>query len=253
MAAAPLDVLIRYCDRTLRTHAFTDWPGAVNGLQVQNSGRVTRLAAAVDARRATIELAIEAGANLLVVHHGLFWTPPQPWTGNHYQLLRRLLDHDLAVYSSHLPLDAHPRLGNSIQLARAVGLTSPKPFFETKGQPIGFRAEARLDRDALRDRLAKATGSSPILLPGGPRICRAIGVVTGGAGAELRQAAEAGIDTFITGEGPHWTAALADDLGLNVFYAGHYATETFGVRALTAQLARRFRLPWDFIDCPTGL
>ncbi len=253
MRVVPLDTLVRYCDRLLQTSEFRDWDGAHNGLQVENSGRVSRIAAAVDARAATLQLAVDAGADLLLVHHGLFWSPQHPWTGARYRNLRRLVDGNLALYSSHLPLDAHPSLGNSALLARALGLRRLESFFETKGRNIGFKANARLDRDELRDRLAQVTGTSPVVLPGGPKTCRAIGVVTGGAGAELKDAARCGIDTFITGEGPHWTAALADDLGLNVLYAGHYATETFGVKALAARLSRRFGLPWQFIDYPTGL
>lgn len=253
MRDVSLHRLVECCNRTLRLHEFRDWDGAVNGLQVQNTGRISRIAAAVDARMATIRLAADAGAQLLIVHHGLFWSPSHPWTGPRYELIRFLVEWDLAVYSAHLPLDAHPTLGNSALLARALGLKRLQPFFETKGQPIGFRATSRIDRGQLVKRLAKATGATPILLPGGPEICQRIGVVTGGAGAEIREAAQTGIDTFITGEGPHWTAALADELGINVLYGGHYATETFGVKALAAHLSKQFRIPWEFLDCPTGL
>lgn len=254
MRTVPLDVLVRYCDRELKTANYRDWDGAHNGLQVENRGLVRRIAAAVDARLTTVRLAIEAGADLLLVHHGLFWSAQHPWTGPRYALLRLILDHDLAIYSSHLPLDAHPRLGNSVLLARALGLRRLEPFFEAKGQTIGVAARTRLERDALVARLAIATGCpDPIILPSGPRVCRRIGVVTGGAGAEVRDAARAGIDTFVTGEGPHWTAALAEELGVNVLYAGHYATETFGVRALAENLSRRFGIPWSFLDCPTRL
>ena len=254
MHSADLAAIVRHCDRELAVAEFRDWDGAHNGLQVENSGRVTRLAAAVDARLATVKMAVDAKADLLVVHHGLFWSAQHPWTGPRYALLRLLLDHNLAVYSAHLPLDAHPRLGNSARLARALGLKALQPFFEAKGRTIGFSARTRIDRTELVARLAAATGTArPILLPGGPTVCRRIGVVTGGAGAELKEAARAGVDTFITGEGPHWTAALADDAGINVLYAGHYATETFGVRALAEHLGQRFGLPWEFLDCPTGL
>jgi dinuclear metal center YbgI/SA1388 family protein len=254
MPSIALDDVVRHCDRELDTAAFRDWDGAVNGLQVENRGKVSRVAAAVDARLATVRMAVDAGADLLVVHHGLFWSPQQPWTGPRYALMRLLLDNNLAVYSSHLPLDAHPRLGNSARLARALGLRRLEPFFEVKGRTIGFAASCRLERGDLAGRLAAATGTpAPIVLPGGPSLCRRVGVVTGGAGAELRDAAKAGVDTFITGEGPHWTAALADEVGINVLYAGHYATETFGVKALAEALQREFGLPWQFLDCPTGL
>jgi dinuclear metal center YbgI/SA1388 family protein len=250
----PLSALTRYCDRTLQPARFTDWPGAVNGLQVQNDGTVRKLAAAVDASTTTITKAVEIGADLLIVHHGLFWGPTHPWTGKRYQLIKLLLDHNVAVYSSHLPLDAHPRLGNNALLAKALGLRQMQPFFLEKGQHIGLRAKIRINRAELNERLARALGGAvPKVIPGGPDVCREIGIVTGGAGDELKRACDEGVDTFITGEGRHWTYALAEELGLNVFYGGHYATETFGVRALAADLARKFDLPWEFIDHPTGL
>lgn len=248
-----LNTLVQQCDTRLRTTATGDYAGAANGLQVQNHGTVSRIAAAVDASLATIRLAVAAEADLLIVHHGLFWSPRQPWTGTNYAMLRLLLDNNLAVYSSHLPLDAHPKLGNNALLCAALGLKSRQPFFTSHGGTIGFQASAELPRAELARRLAQATGATPLLIPGGQEICRRIGVVTGGAGGEIKQAAAEGVDTFITGEGPHWSYALAEELGLNVFYAGHYATETLGVKALAAWLARKHKLPWEFLDHPTGL
>lgn len=245
--------LVNECDRLLRPSQFQDWEGAVNGLQMQNQGRVGHIAAAVDGTLATVRKARRAGADLLLVHHGLFWSPSHPWIGRRYELMRELVEGDLAVYSSHLPLDAHPKLGNNALLCQALGWPRWKPFFVEKGNPIGALVETRVSRDELAVRLRRVLGASPTLLPGGGDQCRRIGVVTGGAGSELAKAAAAGVDTFITGEGPHWTFALAEDLGLNVFYGGHYATETFGVRALAAHLSRKFRVPWTFIDHPTGL
>jgi dinuclear metal center YbgI/SA1388 family protein len=253
MSNASLAALVRDCDRWLQPEKFTDWEGAVNGLQVENRGQVTRIAAAVDASLATIKLAVTAQADLLIVHHGLFWSPSHPWTGKRFELLRLLLENNLAVYSSHLPLDAHPQLGNNVQLCAALGLKRLQPFFLTKGRLIGWQSPTKISRDKLSARLTKVVGQAPILLPGGASECRRIGVVTGGAGAELKQAAAEGVDTFITGEGPHWTYALAEDLGVNVFYAGHYATETFGVKALAARLSKKFSVPWTFLDHPTGL
>jgi len=253
MPRASLAAIVRHCDTLLRTSRIRDYDGAVNGLQVENSGKVTRIAAAVDASLATVKLAIAARANLLLVHHGLFWSPSHPWTGKKYELLRLLLDHDLAIYSSHLPLDAHPKLGNNAQLCGVLGLRNLSPFFLSHGQHIGWRTRTSIARTDLARRLTFALGGEPLLIPSGPVICRRIGVVTGGAGGELRQAAEEGVDTFITGEGPHWTYALAEELGLNVFYGGHYATETFGVKALAAHLSRKFGPPWSFLDHPTEL
>ena len=253
MAKVTLANIVAHCNRTLKPESFEDWPGAVNGLQVQNRGSVSRIVAAVDATPATVKKAIAAGADLLIVHHGLFWGATHPWTGNRYKLLQLLLDNNVAVYSSHLPLDAHPRLGNNAQLCKALGIKSPQPFFTERGQAIGLRGTLDLTRAQLAKRLAKATGTEPTVMPGGAVRCRKIGVVTGGAGAEMKTAADEGVDTFITGEGPHWTFALAEDLGLNVFYGGHYATETFGVKALSESLSKKFKLPWTFIDHPTGL
>jgi dinuclear metal center YbgI/SA1388 family protein len=253
MAEASLSTIVRCCDRWLRTAEFGDYEGAVNGLQVENKGRVHRLAAAVDGTVETVKLAVRARADLLIVHHGLFWGRTHPWTGRRYELLRLLLDNDVAVYSSHLPLDAHPRMGNNARLGSLLGLKKGRPFFESHGQPIGFRVDGRISRVELASRLQRATGQKPLLIPGGPEICRKIGIVTGGAGGDLKEAADAGVDTFVTGEGPHWTYALAEDLGLNVLYGGHYATETFGVKALAERLAKRFRVPWMFVDHPTGL
>tara|TARA_Y100001968_G_scaffold71751_1_gene62994 strand:+ start:3246 stop:4007 length:762 start_codon:yes stop_codon:yes gene_type:complete len=253
MASTKLANIVAHCNRTLKPESFEDWPGAVNGLQVDNDGSVSRIAAAVDATLNTVKKAIDVEADLLIVHHGLFWGATHPWTGNRYKLLRMLLDNKIAVYSSHLPLDAHTKLGNNAQLCKALGIKTPRPFFSERGQEIGLRGTLDLSRIQLAKRLAKATGAKPTVLPGGGARCRKIGVVTGGAGAEMKTAVDEGVDTFITGEGPHWTFALAEDLGLNVFYGGHYATETFGVKALCEHLSKKFKLPWTFIDHPTGL
>ena len=253
MANTSLAAVVKYCEATLRTRSIGDYDGAVNGLQVENSGKVTRIAATVDASLATVKLAVAAKADLLIVHHGLFWSPSHPWTGKRRELMRMLVENDLAVYSSHLPLDAHPRLGNNAQLCAALGLKKLKPFFATHGQPIGFKSQTKISRTELVKRLERATSAKSRLLPGGAEICRNIGVVTGGAGDGLQTAAEEGVDTFITGEGPHWTYTQAEELELNVLYGGHYATETFGVKALAAELSRKFKLPWKFLDHPTGL
>jgi dinuclear metal center YbgI/SA1388 family protein len=253
MPKASLRAIVQYCDRLLRTHEIGDYPGAANGLQVENQGAVSRIAAAVDASLATVRLAIQAKADLLIVHHGLFWSPAQPWTGKKYELLQLLIENDLAVYSSHLPLDAHPKLGNNAQLCAALGLKQLKPFFLSHGRPIGFKARRRISRTELTTRLQRALGTKPRLIPGGKEQCEYIGVVTGGAGDGLKQAAGEGVDTFITGEGQHWTYAMAEELGINVFHGGHYATETFGIKALAANLSKKYNVPWTFLNHPTGL
>jgi dinuclear metal center YbgI/SA1388 family protein len=253
MSKITLAAMVNHCDRIMRTKEIGDYDGAVNGLQVQNSGVVTKIAAAVDASFATAKLAVTAKADLMIVHHGLFWSPSHTWTGKKYELLQLLIENNLAVYSSHLPLDAHPKLGNNAQLCAALGLRNLKPFFLSHGKPIGFQSQTRISRTELAVKLERATGAKPQIIPGGKNVCEKIGVVTGGAGGELKMAAAEGVDTFITGEGPHWTFAVAEELGLNVFYGGHYATEIFGVKALAAELSRKFKVPWQFLDHPTGL
>ncbi len=253
MAKASLRAITRYCDRTLRTGDIHDYDRALNGLQVENRGAVTRIAAAVDASLATVRLAIAAKADLLIVHHGLFWSERSPWTGPTYEVMRLLLENDLAIYSSHLPLDLHPRLGNNVKLATALGLRKLKPFFWQKNQHLGVQTVTTVPLKDLAKQLQRVVRTAPTLLRGGPTVCRQIGIVTGGAGGEIKQAAAEGVDTFITGEGPHWTFALAEELGLNVLYGGHYATETFGVKALAEELSRKFGVSWKFIDHPSGL
>jgi dinuclear metal center YbgI/SA1388 family protein len=253
MPKVPLKTIVAHCDKILRTREIGDYDGAANGLQVENSSGVPKIAATVDASISTIKLAITTKANLLIVHHGLFWTSRQPWTGKNYELLKLCVENDLAIYSSHLPLDLHPTLGNNAQLCAALGLKNLKPFFTSHGQTIGFKSQAKISRGELAAKLERATGVKPKIIPGGKNICEKIGIVTGGAGAELKIAASEGVDTFITGEGPHWTYALAEELVLNVFYGGHYATETFGVKALASELSKKFKVPWEFLDYPTGL
>ena len=248
-----LHSIVQHLDRTLRTADIADYPGAWNGLQIENSGAVKKVAAAVDACEAVIAEAVARGVSLLLVHHGLFWSGVQPLTGAVRRKVKAALDADLAIYSSHLPLDLHPTLGNNALLAEALGFRRCEPFFEMKGQAIGVQTKAALSLEELSRRLERALGSAPHLAPGGPAKTARIGIVTGGAGGEVAQAAVEGVDTFITGEGPHHSYTLAEELGVNLFYGGHYATETFGVKALAVHLAKKFSVPWEFIDHPTGL
>jgi dinuclear metal center YbgI/SA1388 family protein len=248
-----LPQIIGWLDRTLRIAEIGDYPGAWNGLQVENSGKVSKVAAAVDACEAVIAEAAARGADLLLVHHGLFWPGVQPLTGAMYRKMKTALSHDLAIYSSHLPLDLHPTLGNNALLCQALGFRKCEPFFSAKGQMIGLKTKLALPLHELAARLEKVLGSQPHLAPGGPGETKCIGVVTGGAGGEIAKAAAEGVDTFITGEGPHHSYTLAEEVGANLFYGGHYATETFGVQALAEAVAKKFRVPWDFIDHPTGL
>lgn len=250
---ASLQEIVAFLDAELRIAEIPDYSGAVNGLQLANGGTVTKVAAAVDASLRVVEAAVAAGADLLVVHHGMFWQGAQPLTGAFYRKIKAAMDGGLAIYSAHLPLDVHPEMGNNILLMRALGLESDGTFFEWKGIRLGLTAPAALSRDELRDKLAAAVGGPVHCCPGGPRQVKRIGLVTGGAGSEVAACAREGLDTFITGEGPHWSYPLAEELGINLLYGGHYATETFGVRTLAGRLAADFGLRWEFIDHPTGL
>jgi len=248
-----LDALVQYLDDFLQVRDTRDAPDALNGLQVGNHGEVTRIAAAVDLCQATVQLAARQGANLLLVHHGLFWGDRRPLTGMSYRRVTELLSHDIAVYASHLPLDRHRDVGNNAILARRLGLDVRGGFGDSDGQTIGVWGEIDLARAAFAGRLADVLGAPPRALEFGPDRVRRVGIVTGAAGSMIPQAAAAGLDTFVTGEGAHWTYFDAEELELNVYYGGHYLTETFGVRALAEHLAERFSLPWAFLDHPTGL
>lgn len=246
--------LVTYLDTELRLNEIADYGNALNGLQLENHhGGVSKIVAAVDATLPVIRKAVDAGADLLIVHHGMFWTGLQTWTGPVFQKMKVALDAGLAVYSCHLPLDFHPTLGNDAVLARAIGFEPCGTFMKTKGTDNGARIETEISREELVKRVGAATGSRVHVCPGGPAVCRRIGIMTGGAGSEVATVAKAGIDTFITGEGPHWSYTLAEELGVNLIYGGHYATETFGVKALSAHIESKFGIPWQFVDHPTGL
>lgn len=248
-----LTEIVAFLDTELKISEIPDYPGALNGLQLESEAKVSRVVAAVDASLPVIEKAIAANAQLLLVHHGMFWQGAQTVTGAFYRKLKMAMDAGLAIYSAHLPLDVHPEWGNNACLARALGLTDTRPFMDWKGLATGLRGDVDMCRKDLVERVGRAVGAAVHLCPGGPEKIRRIGVVTGGAGSQVAEAAAAGVDTFVTGEGPHWSYPLAEELGVNLIYAGHYATETFGVKALAEALKKRFMLDWDFVDHPTGL
>lgn len=247
-----LQEVTTYLDDLFSVETFKDYPGAYNGLQVENSGAVKKIAAAVDACESVIHQAIGEEASLLIVHHGLLWGGVSRWKDATYRKMRAVIAGDLAIYSIHLPLDAHPEYGNNALLARSCGFFEYEPFLETFGVPIGVRIQAKVDRGELLRRVELAVGGPVQFSAGGPAICESIGIATGGAGSQVPQVAAEGVDTFITGEGPHWTYTAAEEMGVNLVYAGHYATETFGVKAITQHISDRFEVPWLFIDHPSG-
>ena len=248
-----LHKIVTYLDRYLRIREIGDWENALNGLQIENSGRITKIGAAVDASSRALNESAKRGIDLLLVHHGLFWSGSRRITGAFRRQLQLAFENDIALYSAHLPLDLHPQVGNNAQLARSLRLKSTNRFFEEKGQLIGIKANASTSRSEIIRRLKHSLGGKITAFPFGPKKTKKIGIITGAGGGEIYRVAEEGIDTFITGEAPHWAAIAAEELKINLLLGGHYATETFGVKALAEHLSRRFKLPWQFIDLPTGL
>jgi dinuclear metal center YbgI/SA1388 family protein len=255
-----LDKIITYLDQLLETSITPDYPNALNGLQRSNKGFVTKVAAAVDFSTTTVHAAIREKANLLIVHHGMFWAGLKPLTGKTYQQMRNLLDADIAVYSSHLPLDRHSRLGNNVLLAKQLDLEPLQPFARFDKIFIGTQGVADIRMSTLVTRaqaFARSNGGDVITTDGtdSNRITRRWAICTGaGASAEtLAEASQDGIDTLIVGEGPHWTAIDAAERGIAIIYLGHYASETLGIYALADDLNREFHLDCVKISAPTGL
>jgi dinuclear metal center YbgI/SA1388 family protein len=248
-----LSEIVNYTNNFLRIREIGDWDNALNGLQIERSGGVNKIGASVDVSTRVLAAAAKQKVDLLIVHHGLFWPGLQPVTGVLRRQLELAFESNIALYSAHLPLDLHSQVGNNAQLAAALGLKSTLPFFEEKGQKIGLKVRASLPRDELDRKLQKTLSGSVKTFMFGPKKTGTIGIITGGAGSEIYKVGQEGIDTFITGEAPHWAAVAADELGMNLLLGGHYATEVFGVRALATHLSKRFKIPWVFIDCPTGM
>ena len=242
-----------FLDATLGIPAFPDYEYAFNGLQVEARTPVRRVGAAVDASVASITAAVESAVDLLIVHHGICWDGKAPVTGRRYDRIAPLVRAGAALYSAHLPLDAHPELGNAVQLARGLGLEVRERFGQFADIRVGFVARTDEERDGFRNRVAGLVGGPVRLIGGGPRRIRRVGVVTGGGGKFVAEAAEQGLDTLLTGEASHHTYIDAHELGVNVVLAGHYATETFGVVALAKAVEDRFGIPWEFLDFPSGL
>lgn len=254
-----IHALAAYLDEILETRTTPDYPGALNGLQLENRSEITGIAAAVDFSTRAIKGTIAAKANLLVVHHGMFWEAPGHLIGASYRRLRLLIENDIAVYSSHLPLDRHPTLGNNVLLAKQLGLEPRAAFAEFEGISIGVSGESEIKTAVLAERakqFAKNYGTEVRTTPiENQRQTKRWAICTGaGASADtLREAHETKTDTLIVGEGPHWTAVYAEENDLAIIYAGHYATETLGVRALSEHVGKKYGIPSTFVSAPTGL
>ena len=248
-----LESLLQYLAEYLDVDGFPDHASAHNGLQVAGPTEVGRLAVAVDASEAVILEAVEKGADLLLVHHGLFWDGGTRVVGPRYRKLQALIQGGTGLYGCHLPLDTHVDVGNCAVLCKELGWETGGRFGTHKGREFGWWCHVDLEREALVAHVESVVGGPVRLIPGGPPHVYRVGVVTGAAAGLISDAAELGLDALLTGEGSHHTFNDAMEFGVNALYAGHYATETWGVKALAAHLEERFGIPWEFIDAPTGL
>lgn len=243
---ATLQELVDYCDQRTRRTAFKDSPAAFNGLQVGNSGRITKIGAAVDAGVIPFQKAVAAGIDFLIVHHGMYWDMPRPLTGPVYDRVATLIKGNCALYSNHLPLDGHPEIGNNALLARELGLSPTRPFIVRDGEAIGWIATHTETRAELKARLQKRY-SRVISIEYGDAKPSAIAFCSGGGNSALPELVLEKVDTLVTGELREEWFNFAQENRLNLFLCGHYATEVHAVKALAAELSAKFNLTWEFV------
>ncbi len=246
------DELERWLDGILNIRAIPD--SSLNGIQVGNRGTVTRVALAVDASGASISGAASAGADVLIVHHGLIWDKPFPWRGPALGRMRRLIESDIALYAAHLPLDLHPELGNNAQLCKKMGWKRTSEFGSYHGVLIGRKTlfDSPVPLNDLTSGLGALFGADPTVWRFGPDSVRSAAVVSGRALSMLDQAVLEGCDVFITGETGHESYWYAAEAGISVIFGGHYATETWGLAALGEKIREECGLETVFLDHPTG-
>jgi dinuclear metal center YbgI/SA1388 family protein len=245
-AMPTLHDLVSYCDERTRRSAFKDAPGAFNGLQLANRGRVTKIGAAVDSGVEPFRQAVAAGVDFLIVHHGMYWDMPRPLTGPAYDRVATLIGGDCALYSNHLPLDGHAELGNNALLALQLGLVPDRPFLVRDGEAIGRIAAYAGSRSALRVHLESLYGRV-VAIEYGSATPSAVAFCSGSGNSAIPELLPAGVDTLVTGELREEWFNTAQEQKLNLYLCGHYATEVHGVKALAAELAAKFDLPWEFI------
>lgn len=249
-----LDDVVRHLDGILENEEWEGIDGSTNGLQVENSGEIENVGFAVDASAQTVRLAAENGLDMLVTHHGFFWGGKHHLVGQDYHRIRLLIENDIALYSSHLPLDAHERVGNNVRLLRELDATTTETFGEIGGKEVGYvgRVTPPVEFEEFIREVGDAVGREPDTVGFGNDRVRDVAVLTGAGGGHVPDAAEAGADVYITGEPKHRAHHDAREYGINVVFGGHYHTETFGVRALKEDIEQS---PLDvgtyFIDVPT--
>lgn len=251
MTAIGRDDLVAYLDELLDSPRQPDF--GPNGLQVEGRSEVRKVVTAVSACREVFARAAAAGADAVLVHHGLFWNGmPYVLTGVQHGRVAALIENGLSLLAYHLPLDRHPELGNNALAARAFGLVEIAPFAPYEGEPIGFagRFPEPIAAAELVARCERVYGQPPLAFAAGPDPVRSLGIVSGGAQKELWEAVAAGLDAYVTGEASEWVMNVAREAGVHYLAAGHYATERLGVRALGEHLAERFGIEAEFVDVP---
>lgn len=245
--------LVAYLNEYLQIESFLASDSSLNGLVVGGEDKkIGKIGYAVDACQASFDQAARENVDFLLVHHGLFWGAPLAVTGSHYMRLATLIKHDINLYAAHLPLDAHPEIGNNIQIAKALGLEKIEAFSAYKGQTIGYKGILK-EPKTLKEIANRLGYEKTVLLPFGKEKIRTVGIVSGGASRNVSDALSDGLDLYITGEVEHESYHVALEGGINVLGGGHYVTEIYGVRALAEHLRERFGLEAVFIANPTGL
>ena len=248
---ASLQKITAFCDKRTRRHEIKDFKGACNGLQFENKGVIQKVGASVDAGLIPFQKAVDRNVDLLIVHHGMYWSPLQPITGVKFQKVNTLLNGGLAVYSSHLPLDCHSEIGNNALLAKEIGLQPTGTFLDYEGTDIGLITEgiSRLD---LIEKLQKTFDNKVQSIEFGSEKPNKIAILTGSGSSAVSELKRIGVDTLITGELRQNHYNQAQEEGLNLYLCGHYATEVYGVCALAKEISQKFEIPWEFIatECP---
>ncbi len=251
---ADLKRIVELLDREMRIEDYPD--ASHNGLQVENRGRITKVCCGVDASMEFFEKARARGADMVLCHHGISWGDSlKRITGLHYRRLSFLIGNNIALYACHIPLDAHSRMGNNALLCRALGISGRKRFGDYRGKPIGYHGQLRRSEkiSQFRKRVEGVLGREVRSLEFGTKTVHKVGVVSGGGSDWIEEAARLGLDAFLTGEATLEGYNLARDCGINVIFGGHYATESFGVRALGSALERAFSVQSEFVDMELDL
>ncbi|MCA9733477.1 Nif3-like dinuclear metal center hexameric protein [candidate division KSB1 bacterium] len=253
MAAITTKDLTNYLDQYLRVKEIRE--SAINGLQVQGKEKINKIGFAVDACLESFAAAKEAGVDMLIVHHGLFWGREQALIGSHFYRIKALLKEEINLYAAHIPLDAHPEVGNNARLAALLELEIDMYFGDYGGTPVAVLGHSsdKLTAAQLHNKLKKAIGDHVRLDAFGPEIIRHVGICSGAGASLIPEAKSIGADAFITGEPRQGFYHFSQEEGMHIFYGRHYNTETIGLKALAEHLEELFEIETLFFDVPTNI